>query len=38
MKTLKSLGLILEMALELFPTDEFELITEINEVLGGEFE
>lgn len=33
-----NVGLILEMVLELFPTDEFELITEINEVLGGEFE
>lgn len=33
-----NVGLILEMVLEMFPTDEFELITEINEVLGGEFE
>ncbi|MEP6804034.1 MAG: hypothetical protein ABI892_05905 [Flavobacterium sp.] len=29
--------LILEMVLEMFPLDEFELITEINEVLVGDF-
>ena len=33
-----NVGLILEMVLELFPTDEFELITEINEMFGGDLE
>ena len=31
-----NVALILEMVLEMFPLDEFELITEINEVLVGE--
>lgn len=30
--------LVLEMVLEMFPLDEFELITEINEMLGGDLE
>lgn len=32
-----NVGLILEMVLEMFPTDEFELITEINEMFGEGF-
>lgn len=31
-----NVSLILEMVLEMFPLDEFELITEINEVLIGD--
>lgn len=31
-----NVALVLEMVLEMFPLDEFELITEINEVLVGD--
>lgn len=31
-----NVALVLEMVLEMFPLDEFELITEINEVLTGD--
>ncbi|MBS7231659.1 hypothetical protein KHA90_11545 [Flavobacterium psychroterrae] len=31
-----NVALVLEMVLEMFPLDEFELISEINEVLAGD--